>query len=213
MIKKKRKQDPERSRITYRSHGFLPGRRRESAILVQNSTLFRVKRQKRFAGLFHHPPRVQGRERKSDSGKAETEGGKGKERESTAGFAREGGSWPSEEAGQVVFSNEVKGTHEWQLCRPEFCEGIEQAAPRLCHAPTSAVHSAARKVRDSFLHVRGQHEQSKYVRRHGIDPSNNPIINNVHGHSDSSFNSFAIPDMSVLAFIRKSSPSDRKKQL
>ena len=114
--------------------------------------------------------------------------GKGKERESTAGLARKEGCRPSEEAGQVapeVF-NEAKGTHEWQRRRPEFCEGTGKAAPLLSH------------VHDRFLHVRGQLEQT---------------INNVHGHSDSSCTSFAILDLSVLAFIRKSSVSDRKKQL
>ena len=125
--------------------------------------------------------------------------GKGKERESTAGLARKEGCRPSEEAGQVapeVF-NEAKGTHEWQRRRPEFCEGTGKAAPLLSH------------VHDRFLHVKGQPEQSKYVRRHGIDP----IINNVPGRSDSSINSLAIPDLFVLAFIRKSNLSDRKKQL
>ena len=53
-IKEQRQCHPRSSNVGLIAHGFVKGRRRENAILVQQSACYRARKCKRFAMLTHH---------------------------------------------------------------------------------------------------------------------------------------------------------------
>ena len=86
--------------------------------------------------------------------------------------------------------NEIVKGHAWQLMRSES-DAHWPAALSLAKQPERA--DRARQVRTlGFL------QSSEFVRRHGIDPSNNRLTSNIHASN----NSVLMPDASEhLSFV------------